>query len=74
MTDIDYYRLGRSYSYKPQDEYLYDDLPPMTYTQTLEFNRGCSDGMREQLYVQRLFQALCVVTVAACVFFWWVGK
>ena len=33
-----------------------------------------ADGEREQRIVTRLMFVLAIVSVAACVFFWWVGK
>lgn len=72
MTD--FYRMGKQYSFRPKDEYMYDDLPEMSYHETIEFNRGYADGIEDQKKATRMLVVLCVVTVAACVFFWWAGK
>lgn len=72
--DIDFYRKGRQYAFLPQSEYMYDDLPKMSYEQTIEFNRGYADCIREQKAANRTLFVLFLVTVAAAVFFWWIKK
>jgi len=72
MTD--FYRLGRQYAFRPQSEYMYDDLPEMSHEDKIEFNRGYSDCMREQKAANRTLFVLFLVTVAAIVFFWWIGE
>ena len=73
MTD--FYRMGRQYAFRPQSEYMYDDLPlEMSHEEKTEFNRGFSDCMREQKAANLTLFVLFLVTVAAIVFFWWIGE
>jgi len=72
MTNTDFYRLGRQYAFRPQSEYMYDDLPlEMSHEEKTEFNRGYSDCMREQRAANRTLAVLCVLTVVACFVLWW---
>ncbi len=72
MTD--FYRMGRQYAFRPQSEYMYDDLPEMSYEQTIEFNRGYADCIRDQRSATRMLWVLGAITVVSCLFFWWIGK
>ena len=68
-----FYELGKQFANTPPDAAEWLDVADMSYEQRLEFNRGFDDGTNEQRIVKRLMIALSVVSVAACVFFWWVG-
>ena len=72
MTD--YYRMGKHYASLPRHEKAWFEFPPMSPADCAEFNRGIDDGEREQRIVTWLMFTLAIVSVAACVFFWWVGK
>lgn len=74
MNDTDFFRLGKQCAFLPQDEYTFDNLPVMDADQTAEFNAGFDEGTNERKMANRTLIVLCVLTVAACVFFWWVGK
>lgn len=71
MTDTDFYRMGRQYAFRPQSEYMYDDLPEMSYEDKIEFNRGYADCLNEQKSANRTLAVLCVLTVVACFVLWW---
>ena len=74
MNDTDFFKLGKQRAFLPQDEYQFDNLPPMDAKQTAEFNAGFDEAKHEQKMATRTLVVLCVLTVAACVLFWWVGK
>jgi hypothetical protein len=72
MTETDFYRLGKQRAFIKQDEYTFDDLPPMDAKQTAEFNAGFDEAKNEQKLATRTLIVLCALTVAACFFFWWI--
>jgi len=72
MTD--FYRMGRHWASLPRHEKQWFEFPPMSQADCAEFNRGAADCEREQRIVTRLMFGLAIVSVAACVLFWWVGE